>query len=176
MPGTKWLDGSLRKDLPMQRLAELYNVNNYIVSQTNPYIVPFLHDHTVRNKIQNFFGTLTYSEIDLRLKQLAFVLNRTERFHSMVSIVDTISAIVRQQYKGNITLHPKATIWSYKRLFHNLPYEDVEKFILDGERAVWSKLNFIHNQTKIAQTLERCVRRLRNPGKWIVHTSQRDSR
>ena len=32
-PGQKWSDGSVFSDLPMQRLAELFNVNNFIVSQ-----------------------------------------------------------------------------------------------------------------------------------------------
>ena len=28
----------------MQRLSELFNVNNFIVSQVNPYVVPFLNE------------------------------------------------------------------------------------------------------------------------------------
>lgn len=31
------MDGSLSTDLPTQRLSELFNVNNFIVSQTNPW-------------------------------------------------------------------------------------------------------------------------------------------
>ena len=34
--GLKFIDGSVKADLPMQRLAELFNVNAFIVSQTNP--------------------------------------------------------------------------------------------------------------------------------------------
>ena len=37
-----WRDGSLENDLPMQGLSELFNVNYFIVSQTNPHIVPIL--------------------------------------------------------------------------------------------------------------------------------------
>jgi TAG lipase / steryl ester hydrolase / phospholipase A2 / LPA acyltransferase len=29
-------------DLPLQRLAELFNINTFIVSQVNPHIVPFV--------------------------------------------------------------------------------------------------------------------------------------
>jgi len=38
----RYVDGSVGADLPMQRLAELFNVNNFIVSQVNPHVVMFL--------------------------------------------------------------------------------------------------------------------------------------
>lgn len=37
-----WIDGSVDNDLPMTRLAEMFNVNHFIVSQVNPHVVPFL--------------------------------------------------------------------------------------------------------------------------------------
>ena len=38
----QFVDGSASSDLPMQRLAELFNVNTYIVSQVNPHVCPFV--------------------------------------------------------------------------------------------------------------------------------------
>ena len=38
----RWRDGSLENDLPMRDLSELFNVNYFLVSQTNPHIVPIL--------------------------------------------------------------------------------------------------------------------------------------
>jgi predicted acylesterase/phospholipase RssA len=35
--GYKWSDGSIESDLPMARLAELFNINHFIVSQVNPH-------------------------------------------------------------------------------------------------------------------------------------------
>jgi TAG lipase / steryl ester hydrolase / phospholipase A2 / LPA acyltransferase len=32
----KWYDGSVEKDLPMEQLAELFNINHFLVSQVNP--------------------------------------------------------------------------------------------------------------------------------------------
>ena len=37
-----WVDGSVDNDLPMNRLAEMFCVNHFIVSQVNPHVVPFL--------------------------------------------------------------------------------------------------------------------------------------
>jgi TAG lipase/steryl ester hydrolase/phospholipase A2/LPA acyltransferase len=39
----QWRDGSLEEDLPMRGLSEMFSVNHFIVSQTNPHIVPFLN-------------------------------------------------------------------------------------------------------------------------------------
>lgn len=41
----KFLDGSIGHDLPMEKLSILFNVNNFIVSQTNPWVIPFM-DYT----------------------------------------------------------------------------------------------------------------------------------
>jgi predicted acylesterase/phospholipase RssA len=40
--GFRFQDGTVGSDLPMQRLAELFNINTFIVSQVNPHIVPFV--------------------------------------------------------------------------------------------------------------------------------------
>jgi predicted acylesterase/phospholipase RssA len=42
LTNVKWKDGSLQADLPITRLSELFNVNHFIVSQTNPHAIPFM--------------------------------------------------------------------------------------------------------------------------------------
>jgi len=42
MPMLRWNDGSLKSDLPMLRMRRLHNVNHFIVSQTNPHVIPFV--------------------------------------------------------------------------------------------------------------------------------------
>ena len=37
----KWYDGSVEKDLPMEQLAELFNINHFLVSQVNPQATLF---------------------------------------------------------------------------------------------------------------------------------------
>lgn len=46
----KFLDGSLGHDLPMNKLSIFFNVNNFIVSQTNPWVIPFM-DYTEEFKM-----------------------------------------------------------------------------------------------------------------------------
>lgn len=40
LEGVKWMDGSINADVPLQRIGELFNVNHFIVSQTNPHVIP----------------------------------------------------------------------------------------------------------------------------------------
>ena len=96
--------------------------------------------------------------------------NAVGNLNTMVSLVDSLSAILRQQYRGSITIHPELKISSYLRIFGNLTMEEVESFIKDGEKAVWQDMNYIYNQTKVGQTLERCRRRVGKPGQWIDQT------
>ena len=43
MSQRRWRDGSLETDLPMRGLAEMFNVNYFLVSQVNPtYCQPYL--------------------------------------------------------------------------------------------------------------------------------------
>lgn len=76
---SKFIDGSISFDLPMQRISELFNVNVFIVSQTNPHVLPFLNleeDKMFFNpekKKFNFWGTfkkLIASEIKHRCEQV----------------------------------------------------------------------------------------------------------
>lgn len=44
----QWCDGSLQRDLPLSELAEMFGVNFYLVSQTNPHIIPSVQTHKQR--------------------------------------------------------------------------------------------------------------------------------
>lgn len=43
--GLEWIDKRVQADIPFQRISTLFNVNNYIVSQVNVHVVPFLRAH-----------------------------------------------------------------------------------------------------------------------------------
>jgi predicted acylesterase/phospholipase RssA len=42
-PGeVRWSDGSITSDLPAENLAHMFNVNQFVVSQLNPHVLPFV--------------------------------------------------------------------------------------------------------------------------------------
>ena len=51
----KFLDGSFSSDVPMNRLSEFFNVNSFIVSQTNPFMVP-IQDFSENIRYKNRFA------------------------------------------------------------------------------------------------------------------------
>lgn len=55
----RWRDGSLEEDLPMRGLGEMFNVNYFLVSQTNPHIVPFLN---LKKRCNRKLGNLLEAE------------------------------------------------------------------------------------------------------------------
>ena len=40
--GSHWVDGSIGSDVPFKRMSALFSVSNFIVSQVNFHIVPFI--------------------------------------------------------------------------------------------------------------------------------------
>jgi hypothetical protein len=76
--GREFLDGSIGCDLPMKQVATLYNISNVIVSQCNPYVIPFMSTSSIiknhkryffyrfKEKLFEIFG----GEVKLRLTQM----------------------------------------------------------------------------------------------------------
>jgi NTE family protein len=160
MPSLRWTDGSLRSDLPTLRLRRLHNVNHFIVSQTNPHVIPFLRSAP---ETPGLIGTLrdyAYSTIK-GSAQTAIGLGRLSiPLQDLRHTLDYATSILEQDYRGNITILPKVTVWRYAHVTANPKMEAVQRFIREGERATWKRIPMIRNQTRIAQTLGRCVQRV----------------
>ena len=63
----KWSDGSITADLPMRRLAELFNVNHFIVSQVNPHVLPLVRPFlNIRKRHGIIASLITYLGNELR--------------------------------------------------------------------------------------------------------------
>jgi TAG lipase / steryl ester hydrolase / phospholipase A2 / LPA acyltransferase len=161
MPLLKWNDGSLKSDLPIMRLRRLHNVNHFVVSQTNPHVIPFMtrqgqDEGGVLHSARRFaFATgrnLAKNVIDLA--KGALPLGAANRH------LDVASSILAQEYRGNITIFPQRSLWRFLRVTVNPKLADVERFILEGERATWQRMSMVRSQVRIGQALDRCVERL----------------
>ncbi len=161
MPLLRWNDGSLKSDLPMLRLRRLHNVNHFIVSQTNPHVIPFVSRSEPGTR-GLFHGARTYAGATLRsqasgLLKLARAAVPIRRLgHS----IDAATSILDQDYRGNINIFPENSLWRFANVTRNPNLADVQRFMLEGERAAWPRIEMIRTQTAIAQTLDRCVERL----------------
>lgn len=162
MPSLKWVDGTLKSDLPILRLRRLHNVNHYIVSQTNPHIVPFVQHHRVLQKNVVHHGKeLALNTIGRQAENLVNLMYQLTPFGIGRRRLGSLQSILEQDYRGNITVVPQFRLRDYWGIVSNPTPRMVDSLILEGERATWARIAMIRNQTRISQTLERCVTRLR---------------
>lgn len=159
-PLLRWTDGSLKSDLPMVRLRRLHNVNHFIVSQTNPHVLPFLARKPAGDaNLLSLARGYAYSAVRSQVREL-LNFGRASFSGPLATTLEAASAILDQDYSGHVTILPEVNLWRYMRVTANPNPEAVRRFILEGERATWPRLEMIRNQTLIADTLEACVRRL----------------
>ncbi|MEW6167653.1 MAG: DUF3336 domain-containing protein [Pseudomonadota bacterium] len=159
MPLLRWNDGSLKSDLPILRMRRLHNVNHFIVSQTNPHVLPFVSQrepggvlHAARTYAYSTLGGQTKSLID-------FVRHNLPQSKARRTL-DVASSILDQEYRGNINIVPEVSLWRYANVTANPTMESIKRFILEGERATWPRIEMIRNQTLISQILNDCLERI----------------
>jgi TAG lipase/steryl ester hydrolase/phospholipase A2/LPA acyltransferase len=153
MPSKRWVDGTLSSDMPMLRLARLHNVNHYIVSQTNPHIVPFMTDTLPKRGLAPLARELLTSS---GRNALALARKHIDPY-GVGRAINKIDNLVRQRYSGDVNVFPKHTPAQLLKMFANPTAAEIRRFITEGERATWPKLERIRIQTRISRTFESCL-------------------
>ncbi|KAF6798235.1 nte family protein [Colletotrichum sojae] len=168
----RWIDGSVDNDLPMTRLAEMFNVNHFIVSQVNPHVVPFLArddqldpDNTAARKSGylpnkqelDWVYTLTALAKDEALHRLHFLAE----IGVFPNVVTKLRSILSQKYSGDINILPEISVHDIPKILSNPTPEFMLRSCLMGERATWPKLSRIRDRCAIELALDRAVHRLR---------------
>lgn len=154
-----WADGAVSTDIPMTRLGRLHNANHFIVSQTNPHVLPF-----VKNRLKP--GALPYlmdlasSSIHAQWHQFITVTKKRIKGRNLRFWLDRADALLGQDYLGDINIHPDFPLTHYFKVMSNPSDKEIEAFVLAGERATWPKIEMIKNQTQISRTLAECNDRL----------------
>lgn len=156
--GQLWSDGSIQSDMPSQRIAELFNVNHFIVSQVNPHVVPLMTRNT---KIARFLGVIG-SELHHRCGQLADL-------GLLPKNLEDFSNIISQSYYGDVTIVPCLEMEDYKKVLSNPLPENVERAMKVGRQAVWRKMAMVSNHCKIEIALDDIVRTLQGVERWTIN-------
>ena len=150
------------RDSPLSRVAELFNVNHFIVSQARPYIAPFLSadlqqpssPHQARR--QGLTAPLTrllMSEIHHRLQQMD-TLGLLPSAVRRLLIDETVPG-------ASITLVPELHSTDLWKLLETPTREGVEYWILKGERSVWPAVSTLKVRCAIEVELDRCYQFVR---------------
>ncbi len=163
----QFIDGSVDNDLPMTRLAEMFNVNHFIVSQVNPHVVPFLA------KDEQIFGARCRDSA--KKNRSAFLDGLTElakeevlhRMHFLAEMgvfpntLTKLLAVVSQTYSGDINILPEIQMTDLPLMLKNPTPSFMLRNCLIGERATWPKLSRIRDRVAIELALDQAVHTLR---------------
>ncbi|KAI4260508.1 MAG: hypothetical protein L6R42_004011, partial [Xanthoria sp. 1 TBL-2021] len=165
----RWIDGSVDNDLPMTRLAEMFNVNHFIVSQVNPHVVPFLlkEEDSITQQAQQSAASTPSGPSWLHS---ATHLAKDEALHRMRTMAEIgifpnaltkAISVLSQKYSGDITIFPEISYNDFPRMLSNPTPEFMTNAMLCGERATWPKLSRIRNHCAIELALDDAVQKLR---------------
>lgn len=140
---------------PMNRIAELFNVNHFIVSQARPYIAPFLQSdlsspkpgYAGRKSFSTIFLKVLYMEIQHRLHQLdslGYLSASSRRF------------LMDENVPGpSLTIVPEVSLSDFSRLLENPTRESLDYWILKGEKSVWPAVGALKIRMVVEVELDR---------------------
>ncbi|KAF2131358.1 hypothetical protein P153DRAFT_335608 [Dothidotthia symphoricarpi CBS 119687] len=143
------------RNSPLHRIAELFNVNHFIVSQARPYLAPFLRsDLHHPNPRQD--GRWRLSMPILRL----IVLEVQHRLHQLDELGYLSPSIRRFLLDENVpgaslTLVPELTPGDFFKLLENPTKDAVDYWIRRGERSVWPAVTALKIRCAIEVELDR---------------------
>lgn len=158
--GAEWVDGSIQHDLPMETMASCFNVTNFIVSQVNPHVVPFVGDDidnpNFRKSVFHTLESVIAADVRHRLKMLAF-LGLFPKIYG-----HQFSSYFKQNFSGNVTLIPDFIFLEAIgiKAILNPTVEDMDRYLDGGQRCVWPKLQYIRHLCAIEKALDRTLAHL----------------
>ncbi|KAJ1995050.1 Lipase 5 [Dimargaris cristalligena] len=159
---SEWIDGSVQNDLPMQRLAELFNVNHFIVSQVNPYVIPFMRLSDTTALLATPLRRLVRGLTRLASHEVLYRVRQLQELAILPHFMFRLQAILAQRYSGDITILPHVTFGDYLRVITNPSPSDLRCYTVAGERAIWPKVSIIKNHCQVELFLDQIIYTLRS--------------
>lgn len=152
----RWVDGSVSDDLPTKRIARLYAVNHFVVSQTNPLVLPFLRaggggSGGALGRYRKALRRITLEVVDANLAALE---GPSQRHPTLERWVTMTRSVINQRYTGDINIFPDYRLVDPRKLMRLRTEAEVLALIRHGERATWQKVEMVRLQSAIGRTLD----------------------
>lgn len=195
--GSRFKDGSLRVDIPLQALNLYFNVTHPVVSQVNPHVHLFFFAPrgsagrpVAHRKGKGWRGNFLLSAAEQWLKH---ELTKNFKVIRDLELLPQLlgqdwSSVFLQRFDGAVTIWPKTRVWDWFRLLSDPDPPELERMIRIGEAVTWPKLHMIENRAKIEKKIllgRQAVRRssrtrlprgsLAEPRSLLLHSEQRSS-
>lgn len=174
--GNRFVDGTLQTDLPKRRLAELFNCNQFIVSQVNPHIAPFLRSNA--SAFEDNGKMPSPSKKRWRFEDwMAMDIKHRVQILGKLNLLPTFFGInpgnlVCQpwgEFRRGVMLVPRTLgINEAINAIRNPSLKDMDHYLLEGARCVWEQVERVQHLTEVELALDRCWELLsREPSKHL---------
>ncbi|KAH9902083.1 hypothetical protein F4778DRAFT_791032 [Xylariomycetidae sp. FL2044] len=149
---------------PLSRIAQLFNVNHFVVSQARPYLIPFLESDmhgpslfSARYKRAQITGHL-FRIVGLELR------HRLRQLDTLGLLPASIRRfLVDEEVPGaSMMLVPSVTAGDFIRLLETPTRETLDYWILRGERSVWPAVCALKVRCAVEYDIERAYQRARS--------------
>lgn len=143
------------RESPLCRLAELFNVNHFIVSQARPYLIPLLREESQRSgQIRDHQWSLTRHAFRMITLELRHRLKQLDYLGLLPTILRRF--LIDEDIPGpSITILPDLSLSDLSKLFHSPTKDDFRNWILKGERGVWPAITAIKVRCTVEMELEK---------------------
>ncbi|KAL1717033.1 acyl transferase/acyl hydrolase/lysophospholipase [Schizophyllum commune] len=159
---TKFKDGSLRVDIPVQALNLYFNVTHPIVSQVNPHVHLFFFaprgsagKPVAHRKGKGWRGNFLLSAGEQWLKH---ELTKNFRVIRDLELMPQIlgqdwSSVFLQRFDGAVTIWPRTRFWDWIRILSDPDPAELERMMQVGQYVTWPKLHMISNRLRIEREI-----------------------
>jgi TAG lipase/steryl ester hydrolase/phospholipase A2/LPA acyltransferase len=160
MPQNRWIDGSVHDDIPKEKVNRLHNINHYIVSQTNPHVVPFLNEEIEETGLLPFIQDVIVKAPMVQIEHFLELVQQHFELPGIGTMLKKAHAMARQNYSGDITIYPEKHLMNVHKMFSNFGPDEVSAVVMEGRKAVWPKIERIRNTTQISRTFDDCLKQM----------------
>ncbi|QUC17664.1 uncharacterized protein UV8b_01905 [Ustilaginoidea virens] len=145
------------RDSPLQRIAELFNVNHFIVSQARPYLIPFLQSDMHGPSLVESRSKITQlSALMVRMVGLE-VRHRLRQLDTLRLLPSSIRRFLVDERipAASMTLVPEVTAGDFVRLLETPTRGTLDYWISRGERSVWPAVAALRIRCAVENELDR---------------------
>ena len=171
LPSRRWIDGSFTQDLPAKRLARMYGVNHFIVSQVMPGLGKEPNPRPGMGQIAS--DALVAATKAMVRGGFDWIQRRTKVSPRVGTTLNTVNAMIEQRFVGDINIFPGDGVSSWDMILRVLNEEEMTHLIKAGERATWSRVPAIANTTRIGRTLDLILHSIESREVHWLETSRR---
>jgi TAG lipase / lysophosphatidylethanolamine acyltransferase len=149
------------QEAPLKRIGELFNVNHFIVSQTRPYLAPFVRAE------QNYPGhhsALLNTAVSLLSGEVFHLLSQLNSLGWLPTSLCRLlmdETIPSNSRWAKISLTPDLTFRDLLALFDTPTEHLLDEWIMRGERSVWPAIPELRVRCGIEFELERAYESVR---------------